>query len=517
MTAAPVTLTFILTGHLQSAALRPNDISPFQGFPPESRLDPETYGPRRSSIIESHIEPFLGGLTVRQAIAVKRLFILDHHDSLLPYVNQINSLEGIKIYASRTILFLRNDGTLKPVAIELSLPRKESKQAESTVFTPPDAPDDLGVKSLLWLLAKAYVAVNDSGQHQLISHWLLTHAAIEPVVIATNRQLSVMHPVHKLLYPHFRDNMNINAFSRLILINAGGILEKTVFPGKYSMEMSSFIYREFWRFDHQALPEDLLQRGMAERDETRANGLKLVLEDYPYAVDGLEVWAAIHSWVKTYVSLYYTDDEAVKSDTEIQSWWTEIREVGHGDKKDAEWWYSMDSTANLVKALETIIWVASALHAAINFGQYAYAGFMPNRPTISRKLLPALEQHSAELEEMVRNPDKALLGTISNQFQTTLGIALIEILSRHSSDEVYLGQRDCNFWTDDARAIQAFERFAAELKEIEQRIMRRNADDSLKNRKGPAMLDYTLLYPNTSDVSGVGGITGRGIPNSISI
>ncbi|KAM7259906.1 hypothetical protein ACFE04_015647 [Oxalis oulophora] len=493
------------------AGVNPVVISRLQVFPPASNLDPKVYGNQNSSITREHIEANMNGLTVDEALKQNKLFILDHHDGIMSYLIKINSTTS-KTYATRTLLLLQDDGTLKPLAIELSLPNPQGLHhgAISKVFTPAEH----GVEGSVWQLAKAYAAVSDSGWHQLISHWLYTHAVIEPFVIATNRQLSVLHPIYKLLQPHFRDTMNINALARHVLINAGGVVELTVFPAKYAMEMSSAIYKS-WVFTEHALPADLLKRGVAIPDSSQPHGLRLLIEDYPYAVDGLEIWSAIETWVNEYCTHYYPSDDLVQNDTELQSWWTELRNEGHGDKKDEPWWPVMQTRTDIVKTCSTIIWIASALHAAVNFGQYPYAGYLPNRPTVSRRFMP--EIGTAEYMELEKNPETAFLRTITAQLQTLIGISLIEILSRHGSDEIYLGQRENPEWTSDSEPLEAFERFRDRLLEIEKRIVEMNDDERLKNRNGPAKVPYMLLYPNTSDYTKVGGLTGKGIPNSISI
>lgn len=68
-----------------------------------------------------------------------------------------------------------------------------------------------------------------------------------------------MHPIHRILNPHFKDTMHINALARLILINSGGILERTLLTGEISMQFTSDLYKD-WRFDEQGLPADLLKR-----------------------------------------------------------------------------------------------------------------------------------------------------------------------------------------------------------------------------------------------------------------
>ncbi|CAI9118507.1 OLC1v1020087C2 [Oldenlandia corymbosa var. corymbosa] len=302
------------------AGVNPVVIRRLQEFPPTSKLDPEVYGDQNSRIRWKHIEKNMNGLSIDTALKQNKLFILDYHDTLMPYLERINTT-NTETYATRTLLLLQDDDTLKPLAIELSLPHPEGLKngATSQVFIPAEH----GVEGSIWQLAKAYVAVNDSRYHQLISHWLKTHAVIEPFIIAANRNLSVLHPILKLLQPHFRDTMHINAMARHILINSGGVLEVTCFPAKYSLEMSSAIYKN-WAFPDQALPLDLLKRGMAVPDSNQPHGLRLVIEDYPFAVDGLEIWSAIKEWVCEYCLFYYHTDEMVQSDSELQSWWTEL-------------------------------------------------------------------------------------------------------------------------------------------------------------------------------------------------
>ncbi|KAF5782036.1 putative linoleate 9S-lipoxygenase [Helianthus annuus] len=488
------------------AGVNPVSIQLLKEFPPTSKLDAQVYGSQHSSIRPHHIEEHLDGLDVDEVVKANRLFILDYHDLLMPYVKRINETSS-KIYATRTLLLLQKDGTLKPIAIELSLPHPDDEKlgAVSKVCTP----SKLGVEAEIWKLAKAYVVVNDSGVHQLISHWLNTHAVIEPFVIATNRQLSVLHPIYKLLHPHFRDTMNINASARAILISSGGVIEKTFFSGKYSLELCSKIYTK-WAFPNQALPKDLLLRGMAVEDSNSPHGLRLTIEDYPYAVDGLDIWSAIKTWVQDYCMCYYKTDAMVQNDIELQSWWKELREEGHGDMRHESWWPNMSSVQDVIDNCTIIIWISSALHAAVNFGQYPFAGYPPNRPTLSRRLLP--EPNTPEYDELATNPEKAFLKTVGSQTQSLISVTLIEILSRHTSDEIYLGQRECPKWTMDPEPLEAFEIFGNKLKEIEERMVKRNQDERLKNRYGPVKVPYTLLHPSSEK-----GLTGRGIPNSVSI
>ncbi|XP_044968338.1 linoleate 9S-lipoxygenase-like isoform X1 [Hordeum vulgare subsp. vulgare] len=554
------------------AGANPLSIELVTEFPLTSKLDRAVYGDQDSKITKEHIQKNLGNMTVAQAIEKKRLFALDHHDWVMPYLKRINELPGAeekgeisqrKSYATRTLFFLQDDSTLKPLAIELSSPHPEDERlgATSTVYTPPDELKAGAAASntfTAWELAKAHASSNDACKNNYVLHWLGTHATMEPVVIAANRQLSVLHPIHKLLKPHFRNTLDTNSTARHIVIGAadqrqnGGFYrnmhEVNFFASKYGMEMSSKAYASY-NFTELAFPNELIKRGMVRRDPKKneelelprkdepniwtaiwkwvtgllfpsepiktgvARGdtkkheeLELLIKDYPYAVDGMEIWTAIKKWVTDYCAIYYADgDRAVAADSELQAWWSEVRNVGHGDLSDAPWWPAMDCVDDLVETCATIIWLGSAYHSAVSFGQYAYNGFVPNRPTITSGEMPA--DSGAVVTEA------EFLGSITPRTETFALMALT-MNPPVKPGEPLMGERpDTERWTSEQRAAKALLEFNAKLDAVAEAVKKRNADTTLRNRNGPVEVPYTLLTPRADPTAPHVG----GIPNSIAV
>lgn len=250
---------------------------------------------------------------------------------------------------------------------------------------------------------------------------------------------------------------------------------------------------------------------MAEPDPTKPHGLKLLLEDYPYASDGLLIWSAIENWVRSYVNHYYPNSGLICNDKELQAWYAESINVGHADLRHEKWWPTLNNADNLVYVLTTIIWLASAQHAALNFGQYPYGGYVPNRPPLMRRLIP--EENDPEYASFLADPQRYFMLALPSLLQSTKFMAVVDTLSTHSPDEEYLGERQQpSIWTGDTEIVDAFYEFSAEIRRIEKEIEKRNSDPSLRNRCGAGVLPYELLAPSSEP-----GVTCRGVPNSVSI
>lgn len=54
---------------------------------------------------------------------------------------------------------------------------------------------------------------------------------MEPIAVATYRQLPTLHPLFKLLSPHIRGVLAINTLGRGVLIAEGGVADNTLTVG----------------------------------------------------------------------------------------------------------------------------------------------------------------------------------------------------------------------------------------------------------------------------------------------
>lgn len=65
----------------------------------------------------------------------------------------------------------------------------------------------------------------------MVTHLLRTHLFMEPIAVASYRQLPTIHPVWKLLAPHIRGVLAINTLGRDVLIAEGGVADNTLTVG----------------------------------------------------------------------------------------------------------------------------------------------------------------------------------------------------------------------------------------------------------------------------------------------
>ncbi|WIA35699.1 hypothetical protein OEZ86_004104 [Tetradesmus obliquus] len=435
-----------------------------------------------------------------EAGAQPRLFIVDYWAvyGLLDTLEAANAGSNRVMHAGRCVLFRRSDGHLVPVIIELA----HSSKAAPVTYTASDP-------AAVWQVAKLIFQSVDSGWHQLVSHWLRTHACTEPFLIATRRQLPAAHPMFRLLMPHFRYTLPINAAARGSLINAGGVIETNFSPGSFSMQLSSIVYGLTWRFKEEGLTADLAKRGFLD-----SKG-ELRIKDYPYAEDGLLLWGALKKYFEAYVELYYSTDDAVQNDKWLQAWWNEVKTEAHKDA-NASGWVDLDSRSNLVLAALTIAWVASAHHAAVNFGQYDYSGWMPSHSPLCRRPAPAQGSEAWQKLAAKGVSSSEMFTYISPPATATKVMSTVKLLSAHAQDEQYLST-DAQDWLpleSDERVKAVFEAFVAQItKEVAPEIERRNADPANISRNPASQgMAYTLLYPSSGP-----GVTMQGVPYSISI
>jgi len=351
---------------------------------------------------------------------------------------------------------------LVPVAIQLD---HGFDAITNPIFSPLDN-DERGDR---WGVAKLMVQIADLNHHEMKSHLVETHLAMEPFKVAMERCFYKDHPLYELLSRHFVGMLHVNHLAYSTLVAPGGGVDQLLSNSLGgTLELARRAWNG-WNFGDKKLKRELEARDVLDRS---------ILPVFPYRDDALLVWDAIAGFVREYVSIYYVNDAAVVADWELARWLGELDQ-----KVDGVPSHGGMTRDGLIEVITQVIFTCSAQHAALNFTQFHYMGFVPNMPAAAR-------------ERPLRSDgtvDTDLLNLLPDAEDTRAAVELVANLGRYQFQR--LGHYPKSFADPDAE--QAAVRFREALEHVAERIDEANQNNSRR-------ASYPYLLPSR-------------IPNSINV
>jgi len=409
--------------------------------------------PSNFEVDKDRINKLLKKGTIDELLTQKRVFLESYEilDDL--------TVEDDTILAAPLVLhYVDEESKFRPLAIQLF--PSASKVTLGTFYS--DEKD-------AWMFAKIVAQNSLAIHHQVITHLLKTHLYSEVFAIATHRTLHPEHPLFVVLQHHFARTLYINH-------EAVEFLVPTVIKFTASTSVTGSVELGAREWAHANFTDLNLKNNLHRRQVADGRNLP----GYDYRDFGVPIWDAIHRYAYGLITSFYPNDEDLAKDHELQNWAKEIATNG----KFKEFPSKITTRDQLADILTTIVWTASAQHAAVNFNQYEMLSYVPNMPlAIELNEWPKSksEIHFKLIEEMLPNCKRSL-----NQINS------VRVLSE-------LPQWPWQYlnwpvtWKNSG-AQEARSRFIEELT-----VLSDTFDG--KNQDRPAHLKYHVLYPNKIPLS----------------
>lgn len=411
--------------------------------------------PENMGVTAEMLRPFLEGWTLKQIIDAKRLFIVD-----LKILEKIPRLYNRPLCVPMGLFFVTGDKQFVPIAIQLY----QHIAPDNPVFLPSDA-------QFTWLLAKMWFNNADAAVHQALCHFGYTHLLMESACVSMHRHLSPVHPLFKLLAPHFLFLPAINARGLDQLWAPGGWVDKNCTLGREGM--FDLIRRgiDDWRMDiHGSFLKELESRGVLDPK---------ILPNYGFRDDALLLYKAIETYVGKIIRCYYDSLEKITNDTELQNWAKELvtpKEDGGAGFNGVPGNGRFRRVEEIMMVCVSFIFTCSVVHSAVNYPQYNEYGFPPNYPSILNGYPPKDKSPRSEEDLIAALPD------ISSSLD-------VMSITRLFSEPVTKGLAEWEFqFQYDPPALRAVREFREELKMISANIVQRNKERDFE-------VKYTYLLP----------------------
>uniref|UniRef100_A0A3B5L0B5 Uncharacterized protein n=1 Tax=Xiphophorus couchianus TaxID=32473 RepID=A0A3B5L0B5_9TELE len=404
--------------------------------------------PPNFPVTDEMVRPFLEtGTTLEKEMEEGNIFLCDQ--KIMDGI-PTRQKDGNPLYvAAGLCLFYKNpEGKLLPIAIQLY----QQPSEQNPIFLPSDLETD-------WLLAKLFFRSSDLIQHQTLYHLMHTHYLAEVFTVATFRCLPTIHPLYKLLIPHFRYTLHVNILVRKLLLSPGGAsLGVEGLTELMRRDLSQMTYSSL------CLPENITERGLE------------LIPNFYYRDDALKLFA------KAMVEYYYSSDSDVIKDIELQEWINEIFTHGFLENKHSGFPSCFNTIEEVAKFITMVIFRVSAQHAAVNNGQYDYNSWVPNGSLLLCKPPPATKGQSSM---------QTVLETLPDVEDSVKIMSAARILSEKYTDVVLLGEFPEEHF-DEPRPKEIIKALQVDLYYMREEIAARNSQ---------LEIPYTYLNPDVVENS----------------
>ncbi|XP_042359016.1 hydroperoxide isomerase ALOXE3-like [Plectropomus leopardus] len=397
--------------------------------------------PPNFPVTEEMVKPFLAeGSSLQKEMEKGNIFLCDYKqiDGIPP---RDNNDEPLHVTAGLCLFYMNLQNKLMPIAIQLH----QQPSEQNPIFLPSDPEAD-------WLLAKMFIKNADLLVQASVHHLMNPHFLAEAYNVAALRSFSEIHPLYKLLFPHFRYTIYANTTARKNVYSPDGILSTTTIG-----------YHGLSELMRRALPETTYS-SLCLPDNITARGLESIPNFY-YRDDGLKLWNIINGFVKAVVEHYYPSDSEVCKDTELQEWINEIFTHGFLGNKATGIPTGFNTIEEVIKFITMVIFTVTAQHAAVHHGQYDYHAFAPNGILLLHNSPPTTKGQSRM---------KTILETLPNVDETVKFVAMSWIFSNKYMDMVYMGTYPEERF-DEPAIKEIIKTFQTELSTLSDAITARNS------------------------------------------
>lgn len=295
----------------------------------------------------------IAGESLESLLASGSLFYADHS-----YQSTYPSSDGLyTAYCSAYFYINSKSGDLMPLAIK-------TNTGSDLVYTPLDTAND-------WLLAKIMFNENDVF-HAEMFHVTNSHSLAEIVYEAAIRTLSDDHPLLTIL-----DRLMLQAYAvrpqgELQLFAEGGLVD-TYFGLNHEAAYSMFseFYPVGGAFVSTYLENEVSSRCLVNCSYGPA------LKSFPYYEDALVIQSSLKAFFTTMIKSYYTSNELVSEDYELQNWLKEA----NGPAEVYDFPNEATCTETVVEIMTHMAYLTGVQHHVLNTGSTPHTIVLPFRPT----------------------------------------------------------------------------------------------------------------------------------------